>query len=276
MHKLLFLFIPLLLSQLAHAQQVPSPGTTGTFSIGEFVTFQSEILGETRRINVYLPATYASDSLKNYPVIYLLDGSEDEDFIHIAGLVQFGTFSWINMLPECIVVGISNVDRRRDFTYPTRNKQDKAANPTSGKSAKFIEFLGAELQPFIGRRYRTNGENSLIGQSLGGLLATEILFRQPDMFDQYFIVSPSLWWDDESLLKLKPLPYTGKKSIYIAVGEEGKVMKRVAKTLYKRLKQGNNGNTRLFFEFFPKQDHGDVLHLAIYNGFEKVFRAKQQ
>ena len=70
----------------------------------------------------------------------LLDGSKDEDFIHIAGIVQFGSFSWINMLPETIVVGIANVDRKRDFTYPSQNTLDQEEFPTSGKSAHFIQF----------------------------------------------------------------------------------------------------------------------------------------
>ena len=49
----------------------------------------------------------------------------DEDFIHISGLVQFGSFSWIHMIPESIVVGIANADRKKRFTYPTNNKKTK-------------------------------------------------------------------------------------------------------------------------------------------------------
>lgn len=83
------------------------------FTIGETLRFQSSILAEERVLNIYLPLYYEEDSLKNYPVIYLLDGSADEDFIHIAGLIQFGSFPWINLIPESIVVGIANVDRKR-------------------------------------------------------------------------------------------------------------------------------------------------------------------
>ena len=86
---------------------------TSDFVIGETLAFESEVLQESRTINVYLPLSYSDDSNSDYPVIYLLDGSADEDFIHIAGLVQFGSFSWIEMLPESIVVGIANVDRCR-------------------------------------------------------------------------------------------------------------------------------------------------------------------
>ncbi len=246
--------------------------TKTPFTIGESITIRSKILKEKRTINIYLPHGYVSDSLKKYPVIYLLDGSKDEDFIHISGLVQFGSFSWINMIPETIVVGISNLDRKRDLTYPTKNEKDKKEYPTTGGSAKFIDFIEQELQPLINNEYRTNSIKTIIGQSLGGLLATEILFKKPNLFDNYIIVSPSLWWDDESLIKHTPVIYNTKKSIYIGVGKEGPIMEKVAKELYQKLKATSSQNTSLFYNFFKEQNHGDTLHLAVYDSFEKIFK----
>ncbi|MEL6988820.1 MAG: alpha/beta hydrolase-fold protein, partial [Bacteroidota bacterium] len=176
---------------------------TVPFSIGETIDFHSKILNENRSINIYLPLSYQEDSSKTYPVIYLLDGSKDEDFIHISGLVQFCSFSWINIIEESIVVGISNVDRKRDFTYPSNVAIDQKEFPTSGKSKFFIQFIKEELQKLIEHKYRVSDSKTLIGQSLGGLLATEILFKEPSLFDNYIIVSPSLWWDDEALLNYK-------------------------------------------------------------------------
>ncbi|MTI40043.1 alpha/beta hydrolase [Fulvivirga lutimaris] len=254
------------------AQNTALENKTSQLSIGEKVELQSAILNESRVLNIYLPQGYSSDSSKTYPVIYLLDGSIDEDFIHISGLVQFGSFSWIGMIPESIVVGISNLDRRRDFTFPTNNIQDKEDFPTAGKSEVFINFLEKELQPFIEMKYKTGSTKTVIGQSLGGLLATEILFKRPDMFDNYIIVSPSLWWDDESLLKYTPKAYSSMKSVYIAVGKEGETMERIANELHSKLQLQENKNTHLYFQFLEKQDHGDTLHLAVYDAFEKIFK----
>ena len=271
MGKMIFSFIILILSNHLIAQNEMSVENKHSLAIGETFEFRSEILNESRVLNIYLPYGYSADSLKQYPVIYLLDGSIDEDFIHISGLVQFGSFSWINMIPESIVVGISNVDRKRDFTYPTNNNEYKMEFPTTGESEVFINFIENELQPFIEESYKTDSSITLIGQSLGGLLATEILFKKPDLFDNYIIVSPSLWWDDESLLKLNPKTYQSKKSIYISVGKEGEVMERTAKELYIKLKTIKKENTELYFEFFENQNHGDALHLAVYDAFEKIF-----
>jgi len=273
---LFFTLMMLLLSIQLVAQGEIEINKKHPLAIGEKVEFHSRILNEQRILNIYLPNGYLQDSLKKYPVIYLLDGSIDEDFIHISGLVQFGSFSWINMIPETIVVGISNIDRKRDFTFPTNNKKDKKAFPTTGKSENFINFIQKELQPFIDKNYNTSTIKTLIGQSLGGLLATEVLLKKPDLFDNYIIVSPSLWWDGESLLKIKPIAYQSKKSISISVGKEGEVMERTAKELFEKLELEKKENTKLFFEFFEKQNHGDALHLSVYNAFEKIFKTKKE
>jgi len=233
---------------------------------------KSKILNENRTINIYLPQSYNPDSIKAYNVIYLLDGSINEDFIHVVGNVQFCSFSWINIIPESIVVGIGNVDRKRDFTYPSNLELDRKEFPTSGKSSKFIQFISEELQPLINKNYNCNNETTLIGQSLGGLLATQILFEKPEMFKNYIIVSPSLWWDEERMLQLNLDKSLKNKSIYVSVGNEGPTMIRLAQTLFNKLSIEKGKEAKLFYNFFEKQDHGDVLHLAVYDAFEKLFK----
>ncbi|WP_206486110.1 alpha/beta hydrolase-fold protein [Thalassotalea sp. G2M2-11] len=259
-----------------HAQNQLEISTKADFSIGEIIEFDSVVLNEKRQLNIYLPRSYHGDSKQKYPVIYLLDGGANEDFIHLAGLVQFGSLSWINQLPETIIVGIVNVDRKRDFTYPTNNQQDQQDFPSSGRSEQFIEFIGSELQPLIEKNYRTHSVRTLIGQSLGGLLATEVLFKSPNLFDNYIIISPSLWWDDESLFSYTPLTSSKEKSIYIGVGKEGAIMERLAKTLFEKVNTKKPANYSVNFQFFEQLNHGDTLHLAVYDAFERIFRIQKK
>ncbi|MCT8338587.1 alpha/beta hydrolase-fold protein [Flavobacteriaceae bacterium TK19130] len=274
-NQLLFSFLFTVIFCGSKAQELPTI-KKAPLSIGETVTFTSSMLGEERQLNVYLPHGYAENEEKVYPVIYLLDGSMDEDFIHIAGLVQFGSFSWIEMVPESIVVGIANVNRNRDYTYPSTDEEYVNKYPETGHSADFIRFVEKEVQPLVENTFRVTDEKTLIGQSLGGLVATEILFKNPDLFTNYIIVSPSLWYDYESLLKLKPVSYKDKKKIFIAVGKEGDVMERVATELYEKLQKEKGEKTTLGFKFLPEQDHGDALHLAVYHAFETLFAKKKQ
>ncbi len=244
------------------------------FTIGETQTIYSKILGEERILNIYLPAYY-SDTL-TYPVIYLLDGSADEDFVHVSGVMQF--MNMMQIIPDAIIVGIANVDRKRDFCFPTTIEQDKKDFPTTGGSEKFIQFVESELQPFIENNYPVNKNKTIIGQSLGGLLATEILFKKPALFNTYIIVSPSLWWDNESLLNIADsamanLP-AGDMQIYLAVGKEHPTMVKDAKKLHKILKNSGKKNLEIHFEQLKKEDHATILHNAVYHAFQLLFSSK--
>jgi uncharacterized protein len=241
------------------------------FILGRIDEVKSVRLSETRALNIYLPPGYQQDSAKAYPVIYLLDGSADEDFIHVAGIVQFLNFPWVDMLPKSILVGIANVDRKRDFTFPTQNENDLKASPGSGHSGAFIHFLKEELQPYIQSHYRTTPQKTLIGESLGGLLATEILIKEPQLFSQYIIVSPSLWWNNESLLKegrrLMPSQTYRDTKVYVAVGNEGKQMDQDASLLVAMLKNASPRGLKVYSSRFPKETHATVFHLSLYEAF---------
>src|SRR5437762_9587477 len=119
------------------------------FILGFIQEIQSAELKEKRLLNIYLPDGYNATDTTKYPVTYLLDGSADEDFIHVVGLYQFNSFEWINRAPKSIIVGIANKDRQRDFTFPTKIEADRKKYPNTGHSDKFIAFIDKELQPFI-------------------------------------------------------------------------------------------------------------------------------
>lgn len=260
------------------------------FVLGVIDEIQSAALSEKRIVNIYLPEGYSKNDTIKYPVVYLLDGSADEDFIHITGLFQFNNFSWIDRVPKSIVVGIANVDRKRDFTYATTLEVDKKIYKTAGHSDKFIAFLENELQPFIEKKYKTNSSKTIIGQSLGGLLATEILLKKPVLFNKYIIVSPSLWWGNGSLLThssdLLKDNFSQKTDIYIGVGKEGlapklavtgdvpHVMEVDANLLAERLKSSKSKYVQVYFDYLPQEDHATVTHQAVFNALRLLYPKK--
>ncbi len=251
------------------------------FVLGEILELQSKVLSEQRTLNIYLPEGYnAKDSVK-YPVIYLLDGSADEDFIHIVGLVQYNSFEWINQVPKSIVVGIATVDRRRDYTFVTSIITDKKNYPTTGHSDKFISFIETELQPYIENKYKTTQSKTIIGQSLGGLFATEVLFKRPGLFTTYIIISPSVWWDNGSLLHqdsdILNDTFTQKIDIYIGVGKEGltpteipRVMEVDANLLAEKIRASKSKTLNVLFDYLPQENHATVMHQAVLNAFKQL------
>ncbi len=277
------LFIFLLLSFfsfpiLAQKTEKTTPTKRQSIVLGNSLSFFSTSLNERRTINIYLPEGYNPKDSLFYPVIYLLDGSLDEDFIHISGLMQFNSFDWVNRMPKAILVGIATVDRRRDFTFPTSIIEDQKRFPTTGKSTNFISFIEKELQPFISKKYKTSGSNTIIGQSLGGLLISEILMTKPYMFDNYGIISPSIWWNDGSILNLT-FPQIKNKNIYIAVGKEGqtpsqkpRIMEEDAELLSKILLEKADHSNRIHFDYLPEENHATIFHLAASKGFTFLFK----
>jgi predicted alpha/beta superfamily hydrolase len=260
----LFIFFSIFIALNLTAQ------STTELPIGKTVDFESSFLNETRKLNIYLPSDF--DSTNKYSVIYLLDGSIDEDFIHVVGLVQFFTMTF--QMSPAIVVGIANVDRKRDFTFATQDTSLQREFPTAGHSEKFISFIEYELQPYIVNEYPVGPEKIIIGQSLGGLLASEILLTRPHLFTTYFITSPSLWWDNHSLL-LQTEKYLLNESsftpdVYIAVGKgEDKIMVHDAKKFYKKIKN-HSSIGKVEFNLMPNENHATILHNSLYQGFLKI------
>ena len=78
--------------------------------VGESFTIESRVLDEARPVNAFLPSVYGRKLDAPLPVLYMPDGGLDEDFLHIAGLVQV-LVSNGGMRPF-ILVGIPNTDRK--------------------------------------------------------------------------------------------------------------------------------------------------------------------
>ena len=100
----------LLPAAAAHAQAHPQAHAAAPLVIGETFTIESKTLGETRRINVYLPPAYTAATSSRLPVVYMPDGGMAEDFLHVAGLVQVSVGN--GTMRPFILVGIENTQRR--------------------------------------------------------------------------------------------------------------------------------------------------------------------
>jgi predicted alpha/beta superfamily hydrolase len=160
---------------------------TEPVSIGQRFSIKSNVLGETRRISVSLPASYDRDSTKRFPVLYVTDG--ETQFRMTAGIVDWLSNA-ADAIPDTIVVAISNTQdpttRPRDFTAT------KLANGLGGGAQKFRDFIATELIPYIDEHYRTYPFRMLSGHSMGGLFALDTLLSEPKLFKSYHVASPFL------------------------------------------------------------------------------------
>ncbi|MDQ0464355.1 putative alpha/beta superfamily hydrolase [Caulobacter ginsengisoli] len=241
--------------------------------IGQSYSLPSTVLKASMRINVWLPPGY-KEGAKRYPVLYLLDGAEDEDFHHISGLAQVSQLN--GQFGEMIVVGIVDPDRKRDLTFPSTDPRDLKDAPTSGGSAAFRRYIETELQPAIDARFRTSGRRVIIGESLAGLFIVETFLKQPQLFDGYIAISPSLWWDNGSLAKAAPdllaAQPPGTRTLYLSIGNEGPAMRVDDLAAAVRAKQPAG----LTFIFAPlrEETHATIYHPAALDALRKLFPLK--
>ena len=222
-------------------------------------TITSHQLSEIRKINIWTPANYKTnyDSL---PVLYMLDGGIQEDFPHIANTIaKLIEEKKINPL---ILVGIENTQRRKDLTGPTSVKRDKKIAPVVGGSASFRNFIKDELIPEINKRYHTKEKKGIIGESLAGLFITETFLLTPDLFDTYIAFDPSLWWNNEYLVKhtkaiLKSFT-TKRKIFWFAASGEETIADNV-KQLSEILKTSNKENILWNYLPQPNEKHSTIF-----------------
>lgn len=241
--------------------------------IGETFTIDSKILSETRRINVYLPPGYTESPAAPLPVLYMPDGGVAEDFLHVAGLVQVSAGN--GTMRPFILVGIENTQRRRDMTGPTESEDDKKIAPRVGGSGPFRKFVRDELMPQVKNRYRTTGETAVVGESLAGLFVVETFLLDPDLFDTYIALDPSLWWNDQKLVKgagerLRARPQLAKALYIASSGDDLRIgaTQRLADALGKNAPVG----VRWHYERMPDEKHSTIYHPAALKAFRAVFK----
>ena len=148
---------------------------------------------------IKLPRSYDNRKDKSYPVIYLTDAWYS--FQIVSGATRFPMNT--GKMQEAIIVGISYSkgsrgpsSRIRDYTHI----EDGSWKYQTGKAKEHINFIEKSVFSFIEKNYRVNESRTFVGNSLGGLLGTYILFSKPDMFNNYVLGSPSVWFKDNDII----------------------------------------------------------------------------
>ncbi|HLJ51276.1 MAG TPA: alpha/beta hydrolase-fold protein [Bryobacteraceae bacterium] len=167
--------------------------------------FASRYLSTRRDLIVYLPPGYEA-SRDRYPVLYLQDGQNLFDPATAFGGQDWHADSTADSLIEShaieplIMVGIYNAGVRRISEYtPTRDRRSRKG----GKADRYAEMLAREIKPFIDQEYRTRRaaqHTGVGGSSLGALVSLVTGLLYPRVFGKLAILSPSVWWDDHSII----------------------------------------------------------------------------
>ena len=223
----------------------------------------SSIVGETRRINVGLPASYRTTGpSRKYPVIVVVDGEVLTSQVTTvnAHLARNG------QVPEAIVVGIENTDRLRDLTPPGLSV---SGSSLSEGGDRFIDFIEKELLPEVERRYRGTSPRTFVGHSSGGILGTYIAATRPAFAAVVAIDVPTHlgdgWLADKLIThargSAKPLRYV---SVETRFGWND--------ARWATLQSAAPASWRTYREKLANENHESMTMLASYIGLREAFR----
>ncbi|MFT3935018.1 MAG: alpha/beta hydrolase-fold protein [Chitinophagaceae bacterium] len=231
----------------------------------------SEVLKEMRPIEIVLPANYATSPNTKFDAFYVTDGEWNTRIVS-----DIRQFLNIQFIPENILISLPNVypngmnQRGRDFTPTHAQGMDE-----SGGAEKFLSFIKTELIPYINKKYRTNGLNTLYGSSLGGIFAMYTLCKEPQLFQSYLMADPAWWWDNnyisglvkENLDKLVPMDKT-----VLITGREGAPYQymgiaKVDSILAPAKAKGIHWKTMLYND----ETHNAMIFRTVYDGLKYTY-----
>lgn len=261
--------------------QENSPFTTGFEE-----TISSKILGQQRKVWIHIPNSNGGNKIKdrgNYPVIYLLDGSEN--FNTVVSITEHMAES--NLCPPMIVVGILHQNRLVDLTTGT----DKELPDVVGGGEKFMSYVEKELIPYMDANYPTTSYKTFIGHSLGGLTVMNTFLHNPKLFNSYVSLDASLWWDNQKVVKeaktiLPTQNYKGK-TLYMAManrlekdvdtvsvqkdtsGTTGLIRSNLA--FIKEQSKNKKNQLRFKYKFYEDDNHPSVRLIGEYDALRFIF-----
>lgn len=255
-------------------------------------------ISETFQIDVALPA--APPPPQGGPVINLMDANT------VFGIATEALrFLAADGVPPALLVSVGYQlggprRRRRDYGFlrtrdlspsldaefvaSIRAASDHPPDPAdirpAGGANDFLEFLIAELRPFIAGLYPTDSaDQTLVGSSLGGLFSLHALFTRPGAFQRHVANSPAVWWDSDALFATEAALAARSSALparlFLSVGSRetqapwrtADGVRRLAEVLAARAYAG------LVFHHhvFEGETHTSVIPAALSRGLRQVF-----
>ncbi|EGM78143.1 Putative hydrolase of alpha/beta superfamily [Rheinheimera sp. A13L] len=247
------------------------------------IELEEKSTGRVYPLFIQLPVSYTSQTDNLYPVIYLTDAHYT--FPVVAGATRFPMNTGV--MQHAIIVAVSyekgsvgTNSRTRDYT-PTVTK---AWKQQTGNAIGHKLFLRDTVIPFIEHHYRASKKDrTFVGNSLGALFGAYILFSEPDLFSNYILGSPSVWFDHHVILALQAVKPKLQTKVYLSVGEyetpaygEGQDMVKGAIQLKEKIAGLGSADIELKFSTISGASHVTAFPTTAIQGLDWVYGIKRQ
>ena len=282
-------------------QPIVLPGT-------EVHTVHSDIMDFDFEISIQYPIADPGTPL---PVVYATDANMGMGFtVDMTNMLILG-----GEIPPVLTVGIGYpvdgndmefITNRRMYDFSPTNDEfqtgqlsesDLASGTVhAGGAPSFIKFMQDELWPWLTKRFNVKEDRTYVGDSMGGLFGTYVLFNHPEFFNRYVIGSPWICWDHPLCFDYEET-YASQHddleaTVFLSAGGAEHVMspafdphateifnrantEQHTLSMGKRLASRNYPGLTLKTLIFPEETHFTVPYALIPHGLRYVFGAGQ-
>jgi predicted alpha/beta superfamily hydrolase len=179
--------------------------------------------GRHYQLSVGLPASYAQNPDRRYPVVYVTDGYWDFQKLDAIR----GSLTYDKVVPEFIIVGLGYAGENLNYGQLRSwelSPIERDGNPNTGHAAEFLETIEKTIIPFIEREYRADPSHRVLaGASLGGLFTLYSMYSKPELFHGWIAVTPAVVVGNDWLLdyekKFAEAGRTLKGRLHVTMGE---------------------------------------------------------
>jgi predicted alpha/beta superfamily hydrolase len=230
-------------------------------------------LSTSRVVRVFTPPGYRENTLKRYPVLYVLDGANvffpaesfsGEDW-SIDQTVE--KLNAVNLIDKLVVVALYSEPDKREHEY------------TQPGYEAFAKELVESVMPEVASRWRLLSgpkHTAVMGASLGGVAALFLALTQSSHIGMAACLSSTFGWRDDLRERIRnsPLP---KTLLYLDAGFPSDNHRETREVYDALIARGLVPGRDALFLGFPGDTHNEVAwahraHLPIQFFFGRAFR----
>ena len=242
--------------------------------------------GQAYELAITLPSAYQPE--KEYKILYYLDAYWLQDMVR--GCYQLKSMS--SEMDQVILVGILSVGNEKDW-HQQRNMDYTPSvydlswlnlkiefggmfldETNTGGAEHFMQFLKNQIIPTVEKEYKVDAKTrGILGHSFGGLLGFYSFVKYNDLFANYILLAPAIWWNDSEIFQDKASLLSQKEAkMFIAMGTgEINMLKIPLAKLVEELKSKTNEKLEMTYKQYENATHNSVIPQGIYDGIELLY-----
>lgn len=223
---------------------------------------ESKILKDSVKLVISLPENY-EDSVKKFPVVYLLDGK----WFFPHSVASQTHFSRYQITADLIIIDVENTGNQRNWYF--------------GDSKKFNQFLEEELIPFINKRFRTTNERLLFGWEVSAGFVFEAFGSTPNLFTGYISASPGpldktfmdrFQYRYETVDSLLQSTENLNSFLYFTTGVSDFPVQYGVDNMVNLLEKNKDANLRWTYKKLTEETHATTPFKTIQDGIAAYFK----